>query len=224
MKVKNIWGAIRLCILGLIGSFNVSSSMGAKTGVITAPTGSDANLVTLGATQPVRDTLMGVVRSALQLATALKIAIINFGVRKAIIVPAATVISSVTGGTGMIHHATFVKDDPTKATSPWTATLLEADADIEAALEAIVVTRKPSISVESLVNAVEDVGETSLFQVGGDAEGVELVVVIDQSAGTIKVFGAAGADATTAHTNAVALAEDVQFVQTPDSGGTQFAE
>lgn len=220
--LKNFAFLIVAGINAIICAGRVSHSMGAKSGVITAPTGADENLKTLGASLPVRDTLMGVVRSALQLASALKIAILNFGARKAVIVPTATVITSVTGGTGMSLVATLVKSDSTKATCPWNVTLGGSNTEIEAPLAALVeTTRLPAFSVESLVNALD---ELSAVLLEDQAIGVGYLTVIDQASGQIKVYGGSAGNLNGAAVNAAALTEDVQYVQTLDSGATQFGE
>lgn len=195
----------------------------AKQGTITAPTGADANLLTLGASTPVRDTLAGVVRSALQLASALKIAILNFGVRKAIIVPTGTNIATVTGATNMALEGTFTKVDPTATSSAFSYTVgAGTTANVEDAVEAMIANRAPKFTVESLTNALEDLQETNVDLLG---DGTKLVVIQDQAAGEVRLYSVPDANAANAHTAAVALAEDVQFVQTLDAGGAaQFGE
>lgn len=198
----------------------------AKQGTITAPTGADENLKTLGDATPVRDTLAGVIRSALQLATALKKAIVNFGVRKAVIVPSATDVSTVTAT--QTYLGSFAKDDPSKASSPMTFTGGGNDATIEDALTAMTTAVKPSLSVEALTNRIDDLSEAI---VSGDLVGANefdggLVLIQDQGAQLVHVYLLEdAAAAAAANTAAVALAEDVQYVQTlTPAGAAQFGE
>ena len=213
MKTNNTWGAIRLCILGLFSLFTYGPSMGAKTGVITAPSGADENLRTLGATQPVRETLMGVIRQALQLAVAAKKAVITITSRNAFVFPAAQDLATVVAATeGYLGRLT--RDDPTRATSPWSFEGEALQAAQEAAVEALTAAAKPSMSVEAVVNKIEDLGSI---------EGKGFVVVIDQTAGDIKLYSVPDDDAG-AQIAATALVEDVRYVQTLDGGGAQFGE
>lgn len=196
----------------------------AKQGTITAPTGADTNLRTLGDSTPVRDTLAGICRSALGLAAALKLVIINFCVRKAVIVPTATNVTSVTGSTGVTHLGTFTLDDPTKRTGSWSFDPQAADSGVETELEALIATRKPAFSLESLLNGIEDIKNEDTEDTLGMGDG-GFMVKFDQATGEVFVYKIANAsNAATAHTAAVALTEDVQYVQTLDSGSAQFGE
>ncbi len=212
-------------IFGAIFMPAVSRSFGAKSGTITAPTGADANLKTLGDSTPVRDTLAGIVRSALGLAAALKLAILNFGVRKAVIVPYDTVVTSVSGATGMEYLGAFALDDPSKKSGSWSLNEGGGDGDITALLLAMVAEVKPSFTVESLTNKIDEMNDR-LSEIRGEESEEAFVVIQDQGSQEIRVYLADTAvHAAGAHTAAVALTEDVQYVQTVDSGtSTQFGE
>lgn len=213
-------GALRLVIMGLFSLFTVNPSMGAKTGVITAPTGGDANLVTLGASQPVRDTLAGVIRTALQLATAMKRVLINIGQRKAVVLPTGASIATVLDDAGMNQLVTFQR----QTDGTWDVTKLGVVGTVEDMLEEIISAQKPKLSVESLLNKIEDLSDSSTVVADGDCAG-GFLIDFDQADGLIKVHAIDTAPhAVTIHNSSVALSEDVQFVQTLDSGGAQFGE
>lgn len=214
-----------LSALALIGSrffasLNVSRSLGAKSGVITSPTGDDANMRTLGDVQPPTNTLAGVVRAALALAAAVKGVVINFATGKAVIVPTGYA-DPAPAGSGLL--GVFTKDDPSKASSPWTFTgEVGADADSVLQMEALVEARKPSMSVESLTNGVEDIcadatGALGLLDYGA-------VLHYDQADGLIKVIVAAN-DNLDIYDPAAAYVENAAFVRTVTAAGaTQFGE
>lgn len=197
----------------------------AKQGTITAPTGADENLKTLGEATPVRDTLAGVVRSALQLASALKKAVINFGVRKAVIVPAAQSLVTVESASGVDLAGTFSPDDATKSSSPFTFAGTTDYPEIEALLAGLVEERKPSFSVEALVNRIDELNDQIAAGLTAAENTKRLQVVIDQGTGVVRVSTGSEASIAGAHTAAVALAEDVQYVQTLSAPGEkQFGE
>lgn len=187
----------------------------AKQGIITAPSGADANMRTLGDPSPATDTLAGVIRTALGLVSALKGVILNFRRGEAVVVP--TGYADPAPG-GAVLYGTFTKDDPTKASSPFTfAPEAGIDAGIVAGFEAVVAARKPSMSVESLTNALED-----LDAEGAVDPGKNLLVHYDQADGEIKVVGSAALDVYDAPG---AYAEDAAFVRTvAATGGSQFGE
>lgn len=190
----------------------------AKQGTITAPTGADENLKSLGAATPVRDTLAGVVREALRVTTDLKKAIINFGVRKAVIVPTAQSVATVIAATA--DNGYFTKDAPESASSPMTfhPTVEGFDENVQPLLAALVEERKPSYTIESLTNGIEDLQEKGLLPAGHS-----LVVIQDQ--GNERVYVGSTSTPENAHNAAVAYVEDVQFVQTLNtSSGAQFGE
>lgn len=128
-----------------------------KQGTITAPSGADANMRTLGDATPVRDTLAGVVRSALGLVSALKGVLIPFAAKKALVLNTGYAEGPIVDEINGEEAGAFVQDDPSKANSPWTWVPSGLnDAEINAAMVAIVAARKPSLTVESLTNAIED--------------------------------------------------------------------
>lgn len=212
---------VALTVSRVIGSFIVRPAMGAKSGVITSPSGADANMRTLGDTTPATGTIASVVRSALALAAAIKAVVINFVTGKAVVAP-----TGAAAPTGLTLMGTFTKDDPSKASSPWTfvaedGILSEQNAED---LEAIVAARKPSMSVESLTNALEDFdAEETLTNAGGETP-YRAVVAYDQADGEILFYGAATATVE-AYDPAAQYAEDAAFVRAvAATGSTQFGE
>jgi hypothetical protein len=224
MKPLNLFdlilSALALGCSRFFNSLHVSPSLGAKSGVITSPSGDDANMRTLGDVQPPTATLAGIVRAALALAAAVKGVVINFATGKAVVVPTGYA-DPAPAGSGLL--GTFTKDDPSKASSPWTFTPeVGADPDVVAQMEALVAARKPSLSVESLTNGVEDItadaeGALGLLDYGA-------VLHYDQADGLVKVVVAAN-DNLDAYDPAAAYAENAAFVRTvAAAGSTQFGE
>lgn len=190
----------------------------AKSGTITAPSGADPVIKALGDSSPVTNTLAGIMRDALSSAGANKIALVNIASRKVTILPAATDISGLVAGLDV--QTVFVPDDDSKATSPFTGTDLGQNETND--MLGIVAAAKPALSVESLVNKIEDVTLDPGSQTSQAGDG--LLVVVDQTAKTVTVYGGANT-ATVAAKNGASLAEDAEFVQTLVSGtGRQFGE
>lgn len=198
----------------------------AKRGIITAPTGSDAAIKAIAQSEPKIDTLAGTVRDAFASAALDKQGLINLASRKAIIVPAGTAINAALTSGGLLLLATITPDDATRASSPQTATLVEgldtAPQFVAEAIESITLARKPTFSVESLVNAIEDAHEDADGQAVGNDQG--LIVVVDQTAQTIRLY--VGTRATVAAVDlAATYAEEAAFEQTlTQSGGRQYGE
>lgn len=197
----------------------MSASLGAKSGVITAPTGSDTNMRTLGDSSPATDTIAGVVRSALGLVAALKGVIINFlyGDGKAIIVPTGYA-DPAPSGYGVL--GTFEKDDPTKASSPWTFTPgASAQATVSTVCEGLIEARKPSMSVESLTNAIDDAVADLTTEMADYGAGI---VHYDQADGIIQICTAT---TPAAYDPAAGYTEEAAFVRTlAAAGSSQFGE
>ncbi len=188
----------------------------ARSGTITSPSGADANMRTLGDSQPPTGTLANIVRQALALAAALKGVIINFATGVAVVVPTGYADPAPTGAADLGH---FTKDDPTKAVSPWTwVPGADDDDDITAQMEAIVATRKPSLSVESLTNAIEDVSSDASGALNGNGGAI---MHYDQADGIVFVVESS---AIGAYDPAAAYVEDAAFVRSVASSGTQFGE
>lgn len=199
-------------------ALNVSRSLGAKSGVITSPAGSDVNMRTLGDTQPATDTLAGVIRQALGLTAALKRIVINFATGKAVVTADGDAAPTPSNDRGY-----FAKDDATKASSSWTwIPGADEDPDFNAQMEALVAARKPSMSVESLTNALEDAdadvaGATRLAD-------TRIVLTYQQSEGLLRASQVASATAV-AYDPAAQYGEDATFLRTlVAAGATQFGE
>lgn len=189
----------------------------AKSGTITAPSGSNAVVKALGDSAPVQNTLAGIARDALSASVADSIAIINLANRTVTTVPAGTDISTVTGHAGLHTSGAFSFDDPTKATGPMSFD--GSYGDLGPLVSPIVDAAKPSMSVESLCNKIEDVADEHQVALGKSA-----IIVIDQDAKTVEVFEATVANIE-ATTPATLLAEEAHFVQTlVPSSGRQFGE
>lgn len=196
----------------------------AKTRTITAPSGADANLRTLGDSNPAQNTIAGVIRDALKLVAALKFVCINLyksaTTAKAVVVATGASAPAPTSATLLGH---FVKDDPSKAASPWTfvpESGLEADDGV-LQLQTIVAERKPSMSVESLTNALEDLqgAEGHIL----DAE-YGLCVYYDQADGLVHVKAASYTNLA-AYDPATAYTEEAAFVgEVAVAAGAQFGE
>lgn len=193
-------------------------------GTITAPTGAVAVLVALADATPVQDTLPGIVQSALQESADLKVAVLNFGTHKAFIFPVAQSMASIVAVSDTALLGTLTASEPTKVTSAFTAVMTSTKAGIETAIVKLIESSvgsvtsgaidAPKLGVTSLLGKIEDIGkrvqdeEDALYE-----DGVTLHCIVNQSAGTIKVY-AADAAAANVDTAAAALAEDVQFVLT----------
>lgn len=195
----------------------------AKSGNVSAVSGADALIKSIGDAAPVVDTLAGITRAALGNAALTKKAIINFATRKVTIVPSATNIATVTGHTGLGVYASFTKDDATKSTTAWTGVPNDADDPHNVEVTDVAnVTSKPSISGEALVNKVEDILNDPLS--GLNQDGKSLLAVIDQTDGSITFYAASVANIA-AVDGAALLAEDAEFAQTlVGAGGAQFFE
>lgn len=182
-------------------------------------------MVALAAATPVTDSLENIVSNALGTTDALQIGIYNFGVSKAIIVPSGTNIASVTGATGVELLATFTPEEPTKSTSIYTVVLAGNYNAPENLLGALVepatgdlsgiAIPAPKLSVVSLIGKIEDVQINDLAAGGGNVlAGGALIVVLDQTAQTVKVYKVSDGNEAGAHAAALALAESVQYVLT----------
>jgi len=184
----------------------------AKQGTITSPSGADQQIRTLASSSPVTDTLAGVTRDALAVADLNKIVILNTGPRTVTVVPAGTDIAPFLNGlfaSGTDEVGTITMVDPSKATGPMQ--VANPIGGVGAMLVNMVGPAKPSLSVEGLLNRIEDA-------LPNDA----VLIVVDQSAQNVRVF--VGGDVAT--TDAAAqLPEDAHFVQTlVSAGGRQFGE
>lgn len=196
-----------------------SASLGAKTGAITAPTGADPVIKSLGDTTHPANTLAGIMRDAFGAAALTKRAIINLANRTVTIVPSGTSLAALDDDLTPI--ALFTKDDATKGSSPFSDSLAEG-SDGALAVVAVTAAAKPSMSVESLVNRLEDVLTDPAAAIL--ANGNSALIVVDQAAGTIQVLEGTVAEIEGAQADA-AMAEDAHFVQTlTGPAGTQFGE
>lgn len=183
----------------------------AKTGVITSPSGSDANIRALGDANPVTSTLAGIAREALGVASLNKIAIINLGRRDVTILPTGTAFAAALEAFNGVKSGEFTKDDPTKGSSPMT------DGDENALLADIISAAKPALSVESLINKIEDVYN--------DEEEKSAFVVVDQANAKVFVYETPDKASTEDTDLAGSFAEEAQFHQTlTGAAGTQFGE
>ncbi|HMH81178.1 MAG TPA: hypothetical protein VK514_13200 [Candidatus Acidoferrum sp.] len=194
----------------------------AKQGTITAPSGADENIKTLGNASPVRDTLAGILRAGLGIAVAVKEATINF-VRRDVVIAGGTVISdNALPPANMTLMGTLTKDDPTKASSPWT--FVEGAFDnYTAPINAILAEKKPSFSGEALVNKLDELFD-DVEGNGIDESEQGALVFVNQTGGVIEIYGGTVAHAAAADI-AAAVVEDAKFVQTLDAaGGAQFFE
>lgn len=212
-------GAIFALLNRLFQPF-AGAALGAKTGVVTAPSGTDNVIKALGDANPVTNTLAGIMRDAFGAATLEKAAIINLANRTVTIVPAATNMDNIANETGIDPVATITRDDATKAVSPLTATD-DDGGTLSPRISAIVEAAKPALSIESLVNKIEDAfaDQTGVF------EGKSGIIVVNQAGdGTVSVFKG-DADDVAAWDPAAEYAEDAHFVQTLSlPGERQFAE
>lgn len=191
----------------------------AKSGTVTAPSGADAIIKAVGDVTPFTNTLAGTLRDALAAATLDKIGIINLANRTVTVVPAGTDIAAVSGATGLSLAATVTLDDPTKPSGPMSS-INGGDAGSDE-VDAIVGAAKPSLSVESLCNKIEDAAIDPTGQMFGVSSGI---IVVDQANKDVKLYTALVAEIE-AVTPATLLAEDAHFVQTlVSSTGRQFGE
>lgn len=193
--------------------------MAAKQRTITAPSGSDDNLKSLGDQTPVRSTIASIVRAALSLATAAKAVIINMGFAggkvKAVIVPTGAAAPT---GTGVTKVGEFSLIDPTVSKTAWQWETVEGGDSLSGALSGILDSKVPSYSVESLTNAIEDT------TINAELGGYKFIVNYDQADGLIKVYKASEENAA-AYDPATQYAEEVAFLGTQDTTlGAQFGE
>lgn len=191
-----------------------------KSGTITSPSGADPIIRALGDSAPVTGTLAGITRDALAAATLVKKAVINLATRHVTIVPIATDLAGdILGSDDLDLIGTITKDDPTKASSPMTRAGGAAGAQRDA-LDALLAAAKPSLSVESLANRIED----AVIDPDGAFDGKSALIVIDQDAETVAVYMGDTADVAAINVAGVE-AEDAEFVQTLTlPGAAQFGE
>lgn len=193
----------------------------AKSGQITSPSGADPVIRALGDASPVTNTLAGIVRDAFGATPILKKAIVNFAARKVTIVPEAANLGALTGHADTDGLSAVVsQDDPTKASSPVTLTEVGLNGDeFSTELETPV---KPSMSIESMLNRVEDIlnDPTSAHAIAGKS----VIAIVDQEEQTVSFYQFDTDDAAAIDCAAL-FAEDAEFVQTlVSSTGRQFGE
>lgn len=223
MKLSKLFLCALMSLVGSLFRPSVNVALGAKSGTITSPSGDDANMRTLGDVQPAVGTLAGIVRQALALAVALKAVAINFILGEAVVVPTGTNVAAALDAQDVdVAYGKFTKDDPSKASSPWTWVAgAGADAEITARMEAVVAERKPSLSVESLTNACEDV-QAEL--IAGEYD-LGFVLHYDQAVGEINLRGATAAVLSAMDNLPAILPENAAFTRTVAApGSTQFGE
>lgn len=193
----------------------------AKQGTITAPSGSDLNLRTLGDATPTRATLGGIMREAFSIAVATVAACINLVRREVTIVSDDVAAQPIVTAAGILHLGTLTKDDGTLSASPWTFSPDNAAQGLADLVNAVLGERKPSYSVESLIAQIEDKVAADPTIPSGQAG---IIVMVDQANMTVEVFGGTLA-AAQAVDGAAVSAELAQFNQTLDAaGGAQFGE
>lgn len=185
----------------------------AKSGVITAPSGSNAVIKATAAAEPAVKTLADTMRDALAAADDEQIAIINLANRTVTLVPAGTSVAAITGASGLEQAAELTMDDPTKASGPMSNGVTEGTDSTS--ISNIVASAKPSFSVPTVVNRIED----AVAEISGRSG----LVVVDQANATVEVF--TGTTANVEAVDAATLTEEAHFVQTlAVAGGRQFGE
>jgi hypothetical protein len=187
----------------------------AKSGIISA-TSTNVALKSVADSDPVTLSLAGTAIAALKQFANKGFAVINTKTREVFILDRTAGNATKVGNyVGPILAAEaslvrFEKDDDTSSSSPMTATVDITDGP-SGHVEDIVVAAKPSFTVQSIANAIED----KLMLSGFDG-----VIVIDQETETVKAYVGTGEKIDEADPTQFAAA-DAKYVQTLASSATK---